>query len=90
MYLLSVSSCVCLFNLRYRILNGWTVVERLHDVNVPTLTINGKYDIAQDFVMAAYHEKIPGAQWIKFENSSHLPCWEEREEYMKAIEAFLV
>lgn len=39
--------------------------------------------------MAAYHEKIPGAKWIKFENSSHLPCWEEREQYMQAVEKFL-
>ena len=64
-------------------------MERLRDVNVPTLTINGRYDIAQDFVMAAYYEKIPGAKWIKYENSSHLPCWEERGAYMKAIEEFL-
>ena len=39
--------------------------------------------------MAAYYEKIPGAKWIKYENSSHLPCWEERGAYMKAIEEFL-
>ena len=71
------------------ITDGWTIVDRLHAVDVPVLVINGRYDIAQDWVVAAYYEKIPGAQWIKFENSSHNPSWEEREEYMRAVETFL-
>ncbi|KAH9945108.1 proline-specific peptidase [Epithele typhae] len=71
------------------ILSGWTVIDRLKDVDVPTLVINGAFDIAQDWVVEAYHKNIPGAKWVKFENSSHLPCWEEREEYMKTIASFL-
>ena len=72
-----------------RVLRGWTIIDRLHEVDVPTLTINGRYDIAQDYVMAAYHQNIPGAKWIKYEDSSHLPCWEERATYMEDIAAFL-
>ena len=73
----------------FRILNGWSIGDRLHEVNVPVLVINGRYDIAQDYVIAAYHENIAGAKWVKFENSSHLPCWEERAEYMTTTAEFL-
>ena len=68
---------------------GWTIVDRLHDVDVPTLVINGQYDVAQDYVTEAYINRIPGAKWVKFEESSHMPFWEEREKYMKAIAGFL-
>ena len=61
----------------------------MHEVDVPTLVINGRYDIAQDWVTAPYHKNIPGAKWVKFENSSHLPCWEERAEYITTTAEFL-
>ena len=68
---------------------GWTIVDRLHDVDVPTLVINGQYDVAQDYVTEAYINRIPGAKWIKFEESSHMPFWEEREKYMQLTADFL-
>ena len=88
---LLVPSNLGLWRSRYpfRILNGWSIGDRLHEVNVPVLVINGRYDIAQDYVIAAYHENIAGAKWVKFENSSHLPCWEERAEYMTTVAEFL-
>ena len=65
------------------------MVDRMHLVEVPTLVINGRYDIAQDWVVRQYAEKIPGAKWIVFEESSHTPMWEEREGFMKAVAEFL-
>ena len=73
----------------HSVTKGWTIVDRLHDVDVPTLVINGQYDVAQDYVTEAYINRIPGAKWVKFEESSHMPFWEEREKYMKAIAGFL-
>ena len=67
----------------------WNIIDRLHEVDVPTLVINGRYDIAQDWVMAAYREKIPNAKWTEFENSSHTPFWEERKAYMEEVARFL-
>ena len=61
----------------------------MHQVKVPTLVINGKYDIAQDYVTRAYSENIAGSKWITFENSSHTPFWEERERYMQVVGEFL-
>ena len=73
----------------HSVTKGWTIVDRLHDVDVPTLVINGQYDVAQDYVTEAYINRIPGTKWVKFEESSHMPFWEEREKYMKAIAGFL-
>ena len=39
--------------------------------------------------MEAYIKKIPGAKWVKFEESSHMPLWEEREKYMETLARFL-
>ena len=70
-------------------LKGWSIEDRLHLVDVPTLVLNGRYDIAQDWVTKAYSEKIPNSTWVKFEDSSHTPFWEEREKYMKMVAEFL-
>ncbi|KAI0719392.1 proline-specific peptidase [Cerioporus squamosus] len=71
------------------ILTGWNIEGRLHEINVPTLVLNGRYDIAQDYVTRAYAEKIPGAKFITFEESSHTPFFEEREKYIQTVAEFL-
>ncbi|KAJ7334827.1 proline iminopeptidase [Mycena albidolilacea] len=53
-------------------LKGWSIVDRLDQFTVPTLIINGRYDISQDFVIGPF-DKINKVKWITFENSSHLP-----------------
>ncbi|KAL7279265.1 hypothetical protein ACG7TL_007106 [Trametes sanguinea] len=71
------------------ILKDWDVTDRLHLVDVPTLVINGRYDIAQDYVTKPWKDNIPKSRWITFEESSHTPFWEEREKYMQTVGAFL-
>jgi pimeloyl-ACP methyl ester carboxylesterase len=57
---------------------------------VPTLVINGRYDIAQDSVQIPFFQRIPRVKWVRFEESSHCPFWEtERARYMQTIEEFL-
>jgi pimeloyl-ACP methyl ester carboxylesterase len=56
---------------------------------MPTLIINGRYDPAQDFVVAPMFWKIPQSKWVRFEDSSHMPFWEERERYMQLVQEFL-
>ncbi|KAJ6619290.1 hypothetical protein B0H10DRAFT_2369592, partial [Mycena sp. CBHHK59/15] len=56
----------------------WTIVDRLHEITVPCLVINGRYDLWQDFVVRPFVDKIPKVKWISYENASHLPMWEER------------
>ncbi|CAL1700027.1 unnamed protein product [Somion occarium] len=72
------------------ILNNWSIIDRLHLVRVPTLVINGRMDMAQDFVVRPLVEGIQQAKWVTFENSSHTPFLEERQKYMKLVAEFLV
>lgn len=67
----------------------WDINDRLSDISVPTLVINGKDDIAQDFVIQGFLDHIPRSQQLKFSNSSHTPFWEERAAYMLAVNWFL-
>lgn len=75
--------------LPHSILKGWTIVDCLHDVDVPTLVVNGAYDIADDEIVKPYVENIPNSKWVKFDSSSHTPFWEEREKYMQIVGEFL-
>ena len=56
---------------------------------VPTLVINGRNDVAQDFVCEPFFRNIKKVKWVTFEMSSHMPMWEERERYMNVISEFL-
>ena len=70
-------------------MTGWDIGCRLHEISIPTLVINGRYDIAQEYVTRAYVDNIPGSKFITFEESSHTPFFEEREKYMETVAEFL-
>jgi pimeloyl-ACP methyl ester carboxylesterase len=64
-------------------------VGRLHEIEVPTLIINGKYDVCRDSVVKPFFERIPRVKWVRFEKSSHTPFFEEREEFMSLVAGFV-
>lgn len=70
-------------------LNGWNISDMLDKVRVPSFVINGRKDLAQDFVTADYFWKIKKSKWVTFENSSHVPMWEERERYNQLVGEWL-
>lgn len=72
-----------------RILSKWTIIDRLSSIKIPTLIINGRFDIAQEKIVKPFADNIPNSKWRIFENSSHTPFWEEREEYMQVVGEFL-
>jgi L-proline amide hydrolase len=67
----------------------WSVIDRLHQVEAPTLVINGRHDEATAECVAPYVERIPDARKHVFEDSSHMPHVEEREEYLRVVGEFL-
>ncbi|KAI0944270.1 hypothetical protein AcW1_002021 [Taiwanofungus camphoratus] len=71
------------------ILKDWSIIDRLHLVRVPTFVINGRKDIAQDFVVKPFFDKIRKVEWVTFEGSGHTPFWEEREKYTRVVADFL-
>jgi L-proline amide hydrolase len=70
-------------------LRDWDITGRLGEINIPTLVISGRFDEATPTVVEPIAKGIPGAEWVLFENSSHMPHVEERDRYIDIVEAFL-
>jgi len=70
-------------------LKDWSVIDRLHNIEAPTLLISGRHDEATPKVVQPFADNIPDVRWTIFEHSSHMPHVEEREACMKVVRAFL-
>ena len=70
-------------------LRNWSVIDKVKAIEVPTLLISGRYDEATPAVVQPFADNIKGARWVIFEQSSHMPHVEEREECMETVGAFL-
>lgn len=70
-------------------LRNWNIVERLHEIAVPTLLLSGRYDEATPPIVETIQQRIPGAEWVLFEESSHMPHVEETERYMDVVARWL-
>ncbi|MCI0636008.1 MAG: proline iminopeptidase-family hydrolase [Actinobacteria bacterium] len=70
-------------------LSTWDITDRLHEITTPTLLVSGRHDEATPLIVGQIHERIPGAEWVIFEESSHMPHVEEPEAFLEAVEAFL-
>ncbi|KAJ7649294.1 proline-specific peptidase [Mycena rosella] len=71
-------------------LKDWSTIRDAHKINVPTLLLNGRYDEAQDMVVAPFFLEIPHVKWVTFAESSHMSHYEERERFMEVVGSFLV
>jgi L-proline amide hydrolase len=70
-------------------LKEWDITDRLHEITTPTLLVSGRHDEATPLIVGQIHERIPGAQWVVFEGSSHMPHVEEPEAFLEVVEGFL-
>ena len=70
-------------------LKGWDITDRLREITTPTLLVSGRHDEATPLIVGEIHERIPGAEWTIFEQSSHLPHVEEPELFLERVERFL-
>ena len=70
-------------------LKDWTIEDRLHRIEVPTLVLTGRFDEATPRTAEAYSTRIPGAQWLILGQSSHMPHVEEHELCMQVVSSFL-
>jgi pimeloyl-ACP methyl ester carboxylesterase len=70
---------------------NWTTVERLREIKVPALIIQGRHDSAkspeQGELMVS---RMPHAQLAVLENSAHTPQWDEPQEFKRAALPFLL
>jgi proline iminopeptidase len=66
------------------------LTSKLADFKFPALVINGRYDMNVAPLTAwRLAHAIPGAKVVFFEQSGHLPAYEEPEKYIEVLETFL-
>jgi proline-specific peptidase len=66
------------------------VVSRLNTIHMPTLILNGRYDIFCSAAQAQMmHECINGSTLAIFENSGHFPWVEEPDLFFSTVTDFL-
>jgi len=70
-------------------LKNWSIVNRLGEIDAPSLLLSGRYDEATPAIMETVHRGIRGSEWVIFENSSHMPHLEEPERYLQVLTDFL-
>ncbi|KAL2037445.1 hypothetical protein N7G274_009725 [Stereocaulon virgatum] len=70
-------------------LKNWSAIDEAHNIMVPTLLINGKYDEVQDVAVAPFFEQISKVKWVTLEQSSHMGHFEERKRFMEIVGRFL-
>jgi L-proline amide hydrolase len=70
-------------------LKTWDITDRLHEIATPTLLVSGRHDEATPLIVGQIHGRIPGSQWVVFEESSHMPHVEEPDAFLETVEAFL-
>ena len=70
-------------------LKNWSIIDRLHLIQAPTLLISGRHDEATPATVQPYADRIPDVRWAIFEESSHSPHLEESERCLKLVDEFL-
>jgi proline-specific peptidase len=70
-------------------LREWDVIDRLGELDVPTLVTSGRHDECTPALVQPLADGIPGAEWVLFEESAHMPYLEEPERYLEVVGSFL-
>ncbi|HEX5403935.1 MAG TPA: proline iminopeptidase-family hydrolase [Pseudonocardiaceae bacterium] len=70
-------------------LTGWSIVDRVGQIQVPTLLASGRYDEATTATIAPFFTGIPDVRWSVFAESSHMPHVEEADRFNAVIGGFL-
>ncbi len=70
-------------------LRDWDILDRLTEIEVPTLVTSGLYDQVTSTIARDVHGGIRGSEWLLFENSAHMAHLEEPLRYAAAIAEFL-
>lgn len=70
-------------------LRGWSIIDRLHMIQAPTLVYHGTEDEAQDVAVEPYFWYIPKVKWNVVQDASHLAHVEKRDQVMKFVGDFL-
>jgi proline iminopeptidase len=72
-------------------LKGWTVMDRLGEIKVPTLVMAGR----EDFIYPPEHQeelaaRIPNARLVIIDRAGHNPHDEQTAETLQAVRNFML
>ena len=70
-------------------LKDWDVTGRLGEIDLPVLITSGRHDECTPKLVEALHRGISGSEWVLFEESAHMPHFEETERFLEVLGAFL-
>jgi L-proline amide hydrolase len=70
-------------------LEGWDVTNQLGGIDAPVLVTSGRDDTMTPDTVRSMVEAIPGARWVIFEHSAHLPMVTETELFVQTTREFL-
>ena len=72
-------------------INEWSVVDRLHEIKVPTLIIFGDQDTMTDREKYSklLNENIPNSELVLIKGAGHNPETEQTDEYNRVLQSFL-
>jgi L-proline amide hydrolase len=68
---------------------GWSVTDRLGEIENATLIVSGRHDEAGLPLQATLLSGLKTAELTVFGDSSHMPHWEERDRYMTVVGSWL-
>jgi L-proline amide hydrolase len=70
-------------------LKDWDVTDRLSEVDLPVLITSGRHDECTPKLVEVLHRGLAGSEWVIFEESAHMPHFEETERFLGVVGAFL-
>lgn len=70
-------------------LRDWSVVDRLSEILVPTLVINGRHDEVTPRQAAVLADALPNARRVVLEESAHVAMLDEPTAFQEALQRFL-
>jgi proline iminopeptidase len=70
-------------------LKDWNRVPDLHRITVPALITVGRHDEITPACALRMKQHLPDAEVAVFANASHMPFYEQPEDYREALMGFL-
>lgn len=70
-------------------LRDWDVRNQIDSISIPTIVISGEYDEIEPSIARDLANRIPNSELYVFEQSSHMPFWEEPDAHYDVVESFL-
>lgn len=71
------------------ILKGWSVWDRLPELEVPTLTVGAKYDTMDPAEMEEMSTLVQNGTYLYCPNGSHLALYDDQEVFMEGVIDFI-